>query len=191
MHSRAPRFRLSYANVASSLALFLALGGSSYAAFKLPRNSVGTRQLKAGAVRSADVRNGSIRSVDVRNGSLGLHDMAPRTRHRLRGKRGPAGPAGASAPSLFVEVDASGGHRIGNGLVIGHVGTNGYSVGFPRSVATCALVASPANVPGGAVPDAPPGATVIVSHVGNNALVRTFNAQNQPQGLPFSLIAAC
>jgi len=31
-----PRGRLSYANVTASLALFLALGGTSYAAIKLP-----------------------------------------------------------------------------------------------------------------------------------------------------------
>ncbi len=34
--------RLSYANVVATLALFLALGGVSYATVKLPRNSVGT-----------------------------------------------------------------------------------------------------------------------------------------------------
>jgi hypothetical protein len=35
------------------LALFIALGGTSYAAAKLPRNSVGTTQLKSGAVTEA------------------------------------------------------------------------------------------------------------------------------------------
>ncbi len=38
--------RLSYANVVASLALFVSLGGASFAAFALPANSVGTRQLK-------------------------------------------------------------------------------------------------------------------------------------------------
>jgi hypothetical protein len=53
------------------------------------------------------------------------------------------------------------------------------------------LVASPAAVPTATPTEAPPGSTVIVSHTGDNALVRTFNAENQPQGLPFTLIAAC
>lgn len=44
------RPRLTYANVVATLALFLALGGASYAALTLPRNSVGTTQLKAGSV---------------------------------------------------------------------------------------------------------------------------------------------
>ena len=36
------RDRLTYANVTATLALFIALGGSSYAALKLPRDSVGS-----------------------------------------------------------------------------------------------------------------------------------------------------
>jgi len=47
------RFRLTYANVIASLALFVALGGSSYAAIKLPAGSVGAKQLRTGAVTSA------------------------------------------------------------------------------------------------------------------------------------------
>ncbi len=42
--------RLSYANVAATVALFVSLGGASYAAVSLPANSVGPRQLQTGAV---------------------------------------------------------------------------------------------------------------------------------------------
>ena len=42
--------RLSYANVVATLALFVSLGGASYAAVALPTNSVGPRQLRSGAV---------------------------------------------------------------------------------------------------------------------------------------------
>lgn len=42
--------RLTYANVAATLALFISLGGASYAAVSLPTGSVGQRQLRAGAV---------------------------------------------------------------------------------------------------------------------------------------------
>jgi hypothetical protein len=44
------RPRLSYANVVATLALFVALGGASYAAIELPANSVGSRQLRHGSV---------------------------------------------------------------------------------------------------------------------------------------------
>jgi len=47
--------RLSYANVVATLALFVALGGVSYAAVVLPAHSVGARQLKAGAVGPAQL----------------------------------------------------------------------------------------------------------------------------------------
>ncbi len=42
--------RLTYANVTATLALFVALGGASYAAIELPAHSVGPRQLRRGAV---------------------------------------------------------------------------------------------------------------------------------------------
>ncbi len=42
------------------LALFIALGGTSYAATQLPSNSVGSSQIRTGAVTSNKVRNGAI-----------------------------------------------------------------------------------------------------------------------------------
>jgi hypothetical protein len=42
--------RLSYSNVIATLALFVSLGGASYAATTLPRSSVGTAQLRSGSV---------------------------------------------------------------------------------------------------------------------------------------------
>jgi hypothetical protein len=47
------RGRLTYANVIASLALFVALGGTGYAALRLPRNSVGPAQM---SVRLRSVR---------------------------------------------------------------------------------------------------------------------------------------
>lgn len=59
--------RLSYANIVATLALFLALGGGAWA---LSQNSVGTRQIKPGAVRSSDVKNKALRGIDVAPDSL-------------------------------------------------------------------------------------------------------------------------
>jgi hypothetical protein len=42
--------RLSYGNVVATIALFISLGGASYAAVSLPHGSVGPRQLRQGAV---------------------------------------------------------------------------------------------------------------------------------------------
>jgi hypothetical protein len=57
--------RLSYANVVSTLALFLALGGVSYAAVRLPANSVGTRQLKRNAVTGVKIKNRAVKSSKI------------------------------------------------------------------------------------------------------------------------------
>jgi hypothetical protein len=64
------RLRGKYANVASTLALVVAMAGGAYAA-SLPRNSVGTNQIKPNAVRSGDVKADALRGADVDEGSLG------------------------------------------------------------------------------------------------------------------------
>jgi hypothetical protein len=65
------------------LALFIALGGTSYAA-TIPRNSVGTRQLKPSAVTTAKIRDGSLLT----------QDLSPATVAGLRGAKGDTGPQG-------------------------------------------------------------------------------------------------
>ena len=72
-----------YANVASTLALVVALGGTSYAAVALPKNSVGTKQLKTNAVTSGKVKDRTLLSKDFEAGQL---------------PAGPRGPAGAPGP---------------------------------------------------------------------------------------------
>ena len=69
MHRFRPS-RPSPALVISLIALFIALGGTGYAALKLPRNSVGTRQLKNNAVTSSKVKNGSLTGADLKSGSV-------------------------------------------------------------------------------------------------------------------------
>jgi hypothetical protein len=64
------RPRLTFANVVSVLALFVALGGSAYAALSLPRNSVGSKQIRRNAVTSSKVKNHSLRARDVRGGQF-------------------------------------------------------------------------------------------------------------------------
>jgi hypothetical protein len=50
----------SHNTVIAYLALFVALGGSAYAATQLPKNSVGSKQLKASAVTGAKIKNGAV-----------------------------------------------------------------------------------------------------------------------------------
>jgi hypothetical protein len=68
--------RPTYANVVSTVCLFLLLGGAAYAATQLPKNSVGTKQLKANAVTGAKVKNGSLTGADIEAASLGTVPLA-------------------------------------------------------------------------------------------------------------------
>ena len=58
-------------NLVAYIALFIALGGTSYAAFSLPAGSVGTTQLRNGAVTSKKVANGSITPAKLDAGAIG------------------------------------------------------------------------------------------------------------------------
>jgi hypothetical protein len=49
------RARLTYANVVSTLCLFLLLGGGAYAAFSLPKNSVKSKNIVDGQVKPVDL----------------------------------------------------------------------------------------------------------------------------------------
>jgi hypothetical protein len=57
------RGRLTYSNAIASMAVFIALGGSSYAAVMLMDNSVKSRHIAPGAVRASDVRHPAWRTV--------------------------------------------------------------------------------------------------------------------------------
>jgi len=63
-----PRPRLTYANVVASLALFVALGGVSYAATSLPKGSVGPKQIRAEAVRTGKVADGAVTAAKLAKG---------------------------------------------------------------------------------------------------------------------------
>jgi hypothetical protein len=64
------RLRPSPAMVVAFIALFVAIGGSSYAVTRLPRNSVGSTQLKRNAVTGAKVKNRSLTAADIKVASL-------------------------------------------------------------------------------------------------------------------------
>jgi hypothetical protein len=176
--------RLNYANVTATLALFVALGGSSYAALKLPRNSVGSTQLRAGSVGSSELRDRSVR----------LRDVSMSARVALKGQQGPMGPvgvqgpAGAPAVKYFAVATSSGRFVRGNAVSGGRepaVGT--YSVGFAENVSGCAYSATLGTSDATAVPSG----RIAVSDLGGRVGVQTFDASGAATDLPFHLIVAC
>jgi hypothetical protein len=91
--------RPSPAMVVACIALAVALSGASYAAVTLPRNSVGTPQLKRDAVVTSKVKNRSLRAVDFALGQLPAGPMGPAGPVGSTGSIGPAGPAGPMGPA--------------------------------------------------------------------------------------------
>jgi hypothetical protein len=79
--------RLSYANIAATLALFLALTGTATAALVLPRDSVGSEQIQADAVRSSEIQADAVRSSEILDESIVLADLAPGARTALDAPR--------------------------------------------------------------------------------------------------------
>ncbi len=69
------RKQLSYANVMATLAVFIALGGGALAALRIPANSVGTKQLKRGAVTGIKVKEASLTGADIKPDSLTSADL--------------------------------------------------------------------------------------------------------------------
>ena len=90
------RQRLSYANVVATLALFVALGGSSYAAVQLKKNSVRSKHIKNGQVKRADLARNAVKSDKVKDASLRAGDFMPG--QLPAGSKGATGPAGAVGP---------------------------------------------------------------------------------------------
>lgn len=69
------RRHLSYGNIVATLALFLALGGVSYAAATLPKNSVSSKSIKKNAVTNAKIKNNAVTGAKVKNSSLTGSDV--------------------------------------------------------------------------------------------------------------------
>lgn len=57
--------KLTYANVMATIAVFVALGGASYAAVSLPRNSVGANQIKDRAIGAAKLKGGAVTAPKI------------------------------------------------------------------------------------------------------------------------------
>lgn len=113
------------------LALFVALGGTSYAAVRvgssqIVNNSIRSKDIRNGHVTSRDIKNNDVRSHDVRNGTLRAIDFqpgqlpagaagrpgppggtGPAGERGEQGQQGERGPAGANGVSGYVDSSTS------------------------------------------------------------------------------------
>jgi hypothetical protein len=180
------RRNLNYANVTATAALFVALGGSSYAALTLPRDSVGTKQIRRHAVGRSELRGGAVTSDKVKNSSLQVNDFAPGTRASLTG---PQGPPGTPVATFRAIVDSAGTLAAGNAIGSGFDLPNRSLISFPGALSNCVATATLTR---GGGPNPDPGAGRVIATVeASRVVVETFRADATPAPLPFNLIVAC
>ena len=158
-------------NIVGYIALFIALGGTSYAALSLPPGSVGTRQLHNGAVTSSKLAKHAVTAASLDPKSIAGHiaDWA-----QIRSD----GHVISSAPRATVVVTTP-----GRGL---------YRVSWNQSIAqNCMVMADPSNVP--AVVGSATATTFGPSGHGRstNLLVQTFDSggNNVPENV--NVIVVC
>ena len=130
------RARLSYANVVATIALFVALGGSSYAAIKVTGKNV-----KDSSLSGKDIKNSTLTGSDVKNRSLLEVDF--KAGQLPAGPQGAQGPAGAPATKLWARVTGAGVLVAGSGATgVTRTAAGRYNVTFNQVVSGCAWVSS-------------------------------------------------
>jgi hypothetical protein len=193
-------------NVIAYLALFVALGGTSYAAIKLPANSVGTKQIKDSSVTSAKIKDGSIQNADLAPGTLRAGGVGPAGAAGPKGDTGAAGAKGdtgaagakgdpgtpgANATALWAVVGSDATLDRGSHVtsVASPYGAGTYEVIFDRDVSGCAFVAGR----GGVGFESPTGEVSATRRNGNThgVYLATYNSAGSSAAGTFHLAVFC
>lgn len=162
--------RFTYANVASTLALVVALGGGGAAvAAGLAKNSVGSKQLKAGAVKTVDLGAKAVDSGKVKDDSLTGADISESTLTKVPAAAS-ADVAGRASNQMFAVVEPNGTltKASGQGIASVRVGTGTYEVRFGRDISQCASQATSSKI-GSGTPA--------------RRLIRTASLDAEPEGI--------
>jgi hypothetical protein len=191
------------------LALFIALGGTAYAATELKKNSVKSQNIAKEQVKRSDIAKDAINSPKVAPGSLLASDFA--AGQLPQGPQGPTGPTGApgvpgapgkDAASLFAYIQDQGG---GGTATVGYgkgvlgvsdpAGENNfispYVVTFNKTLTECVGNATvgfgePTGSGSGLI------GTIMVDLEGSTARVFSFNAGGSAaQDTSFMLTIVC
>ena len=120
------RKRLTYANVMSSIAVFLVLGGAAFAASQLPKNSVGSKQLKKNAVTNAKIKKDAVTGAKVKNGSLTGSDINLGTLGTV--------PSATNATNAANATNATNATNAGNANTVGGLRIVKFSLNGPKNI---------------------------------------------------------
>jgi hypothetical protein len=127
---------LTYANVTATLALFIALGSGAYAI-----NTIGSKDIRNGAVRSADLRNGrAVAAQDVRRNALGPEQIDEKSLDASRfvgavGKQ--AADCDPNSLTVFVECARATAHLNGPARLLVIATGNEETLSGAGAAATC------------------------------------------------------
>jgi len=174
----------SPALVLACAALAIALGGTGYAAFRLPANSVTTREVKNGSLLAADFKRGQLpRGARGATGPAGPAGPAGPT-----GAAGPAGPAGpggaANVKWALVRPDGTIVQQSGGISVTNH-SAGQFVLDFGAATNTKLILASPGlasdgatrgDVVAGPCGGTAEGVTCPAGNDTNHVLIRTYDA---------------
>jgi hypothetical protein len=116
------RPRLTFANVISVMALFVALGGSSYAVVHLSKGQVKTKHIAKNAVTTKKVKDGSLLGKDFKAGELPAGQQGP------AGPQGPQGDAGTQGLKGDTGAQGTPGQNGATNVVVRQGGGHGLNI---------------------------------------------------------------
>jgi hypothetical protein len=199
------RGRIGSAHVIALAALFVALGGSAFAAA-----TIGTSDIKDGAVTKHKLHDNAVNSGKVVKNSLAGRDIdektlgqVPTAGHALTADRATIADSAATANNVMSAVvgKAAQGCTLlratqsgtGANIATGHPGApraSGCSVKFPKVVTDCTYVA---GIGDPATGETRPGFVSTATAVGNSkaVFVRTMNKDGDFAIRPFHLQVVC
>jgi hypothetical protein len=161
-------------------ALFVALGGSAYAAIVVTGHNI-----RNGTVEGADIKNGALASRDMKHDSIGGVAILE---SRLK-----TVPSATQADGLtrFAVVSSTGALSRGRAAASATRTSEGrYQVVFDRDLRACAYFATLGDI-GSATPPSGQIGTSSLSSNPNGVDVRTTDASGSAADRPFQLIVPC
>jgi hypothetical protein len=211
------RDAMSFANVTSALALFIALGGTSYAAVSLSRDNVGSWHIRSGAVgksevrRSAvsasEIRRNGVRPSEIRRDAVGPSEIRPNAVSADEIADGGveaadlsaaarSAVAAANAVNFRTAATAAGAIAGGDAKSISHAASSGvYTVDLGEDVSACHYAATIGAVKtGSGIQDPPTNVGLVTASPSTDAskvVVKTFDVAGSAVEAPFHLLVAC
>ena len=139
--------RLTYANVTSSVCLFVVLGGSAYAAVSVTGDNV-----RNGTLTGADIKDHSLRARDFRRGALPRGARGPQGPQGDRGPAGVRGPAGQPGADVSVVPPAISRDPVGRLVLPGVTGSGPGGAIEVRAMMWSSLMTGGGSAGGGVTP---------------------------------------